>query len=369
MRASVAASKRPRADVAGRPHVDVGAPYDSASSGAAVSMMPALLTATYPARSTRIGASCQLAALPPAVPLAPMAALTSPPCCRCGEAAAWRLGRWWCARRLMADEGTACRGTWCEFEMPPPPTRPPVCACDLPAAWVRVGFFCASNTCDFVHRPSAPRPEPTLVTSASAAQEAAAGVARLLTAAAFGPMNAWSFVAPSDCGLGLFARVPLAGGQLISEYAGPRLCEPKDASDTIRRGECTLARMSWVPLPARALSSVPAWCPSRLPHSRRDEESLQAQLQSLMMRTRLSHADCLQIPDSQYVIDGACENCEYTLPSLPAIFANHSTNPNARLETWPVRVARIWDVPPVPVPSSPSHPVACHVAGAAPGTA
>ena len=31
-------------------------------------------------------------------------------------------------------------------------------------------------------------------------------------------MNAWSFVAPSDFDLGLFARVPLRPGQAISEY-------------------------------------------------------------------------------------------------------------------------------------------------------
>ena len=47
--------------------------------------------------------------------------------------------------------------------------------------------------------------------------------AALLTAAAYGPMNRAAFVAPCDCGLGLFARIPLKRGDMIGEYGGPRL--------------------------------------------------------------------------------------------------------------------------------------------------
>ena len=53
-------------------------------------------------------------------------------------------------------------------------------------------------------------------------QQAARDSAAQLTATAFG-LDAFSFVAPCDCGLGLFARVPLRAGQFVSEYDGPRL--------------------------------------------------------------------------------------------------------------------------------------------------
>lgn len=46
---------------------------------------------------------------------------------------------------------------------------------------------------------------------------AANGVAEMLTAAAFGPVGAFAFVAPCDCGLGLYARSALRAGQFISE--------------------------------------------------------------------------------------------------------------------------------------------------------
>jgi hypothetical protein len=50
----------------------------------------------------------------------------------------------------------------------------------------------------------------------------ATSTASLLTYAAFG-LEEWSFVAPTDCGLGLFARGEIQTDQLIGEYAGPRL--------------------------------------------------------------------------------------------------------------------------------------------------
>ena len=49
-----------------------------------------------------------------------------------------------------------------------------------------------------------------------AEMEMARGCAAMLTASAFG-LDDWCFVAPSDCGLGLFARSALAKGQQICE--------------------------------------------------------------------------------------------------------------------------------------------------------
>ena len=93
------------------------------------------------------------------------------------------------------------------------------------------------------------------------------------------PMNAWGFVAESDCGLGLFARVDLTDDQFISEYAGPRL-------------------------------------PGRL-HKK--------------------GSYVLQIPGAnEVVIDGASENSPFCCPCSPAIYANHSSAPNARIEMWPM---------------------------------
>lgn len=54
------------------------------------------------------------------------------------------------------------------------------------------------------------------------ASDAAASCAAMLTAAAYG-MRGFCFVAPTDCGLGLFARSNLRLGQAICTYNGPRL--------------------------------------------------------------------------------------------------------------------------------------------------
>ena len=40
-------------------------------------------------------------------------------------------------------------------------------------------------------------------------------------------MNRFSFVSPSDAGLGLFARGQIQEGQIIGEYGGPRLPDSK----------------------------------------------------------------------------------------------------------------------------------------------
>ena len=65
----------------------------------------------------------------------------------------------------------------------------------------------------------------------------AGSTAALLTAAAYGPVSEWAFVAPSDCGLGCFARTWLRGGQVVGEYGGPRL---RDARATAGAGSFLL---------------------------------------------------------------------------------------------------------------------------------
>ena len=60
------------------------------------------------------------------------------------------------------------------------------------------------------------RPEGTLI-SHSSSEHDACNIARTLTAAAFGPSEAFCFIMPCDVGLGLYARVPLQAGQFISE--------------------------------------------------------------------------------------------------------------------------------------------------------
>ena len=45
----------------------------------------------------------------------------------------------------------------------------------------------------------------------------------------------------------------------------------------------------------------------------------------------------LHVPGTSFVIDGACENSpDFGHVRSPAVYANHSRNPNARIETWPV---------------------------------
>ena len=45
----------------------------------------------------------------------------------------------------------------------------------------------------------------------------------------------------------------------------------------------------------------------------------------------------LEVPGTNFVIDGACENSPFECgPHSPAIYANHSRLPNARIESWPV---------------------------------
>lgn len=96
----------------------------------------------------------------------------------------------------------------------------------------------------------------------------------------------WAFVAecPSIGGRGLFARGALQPGQAICEYGGPRL--------------------------------------------------------PMSLQTR-DGKYVLRLPRTRIVVDGNCDNLpgelEYAeaTPRYSAIFANHSSSPNARMEYWP----------------------------------
>ena len=89
----------------------------------------------------------------------------------------------------------------------------------------------------------------------------------------------WAFVGecPSIGGLGLYARADLAPGQAIAEYFGPRV------ADT----------------------------------------------------ARLVGAFVLRVPRTRVSVDGHGDNSPFECPRSPAIFANHSSCPNAALQCWP----------------------------------
>lgn len=202
-----------------------------------------------------------------------------PPVCACGAACVWLRDRWFCARE---DGG-------CGFESGVPPDAPltPLCRCAKPCKWLLNRWWCAkhpsSDSCGFESEPSVPS-EPTRVVEVCSTSrhpsafamdvEAARSCAAMLTASAYG-VDEWCFVAPTDCGLGLFARSALSKGQLICEYGGPHL--PLEA---ITNGEYAL-----------------------------------------------------EIPKTGLCIDGAYDNCPYkpVTPRSLGPYANHSSQPNARL--------------------------------------
>ena len=119
---------------------------------------------------------------------------------------------------------------------------------------------------------------PQFHSSADVAAAAARDTAATLTAAAYGPLDSLCFVSPCDCGLGLFVRGHVGPGQLICEYDGPRL-------------------------------------PGRL---------------------QVRGQYVLEVPGTSFVIDGASENSPFECERSPAVYANHSAAPNARLEKWAV---------------------------------
>ena len=83
-----------------------------------------------------------------------------------------------------------------------------------------------------------------------------------------------AFVASSDCGLGLYARIQLEPAEEICEYAGPVL-----PLRVLQKGEYVL-----------------------------------------------------RVPGTLFGVDGNCDNSPFETPRHAAIYANHSEHPNARLE-------------------------------------
>jgi len=244
-------------------------PQSGTTSGAVTpgASSPGLLAPSSKKR-VRLGDEYQVSSLPEAVPLVQLPDWLAGKCC-CAK----------CDRAMLSssDETPPLRAL--PSHAPPFDGLSPACHCGVAAAWNRQLFWCEAGECDFEYRPPVPV-RPTRISTQQIESEMCATTVAALGAAAHGPSNAWSFVAPSMHGLGLFARAPLKAGQAISEYAGPRL--PKGRVKN------------------------------------------------------LSSEFVLEMPGTNFVIDGSSENSPFDCPRTPAIFANHSTLPNARLEVWPV---------------------------------
>ena len=230
-------------------------------------------------RSVPVGKAHQVTSLPPELVPSLQPPPASPPHCHCRTPCVWLRGRWFCA------------GDTCGFEAAPPPVPySPICRCGTPAVYVERGqrWWCAQPRrdeagvpagCDFELRAELERPEPELVSHASIEVENARSTAALLTAAAYGPLADWACTAPSDCGLGLFARTNLQRGQVVGEYGGPRVPEKR---------------------------------------------KLQGQF-------------LLQVPETHVIIDGNCENAPLCADDerYVVVYANHDgARPNAELCTW-----------------------------------
>lgn len=145
-------------------------------------------------------------------------------------------------------------------------------------------------------------------------------------------MNSWCFVAPAclaiegSPNLGLFARVRLQAGQ----WSTPRP-RAKPCMYTARRARLAL-------LPVRTPLIRLHACVSHPPSvSEYGGPRLPIRLQSI-------GSYVLQIPGTTVVIDGASENSPFSCPKTPAIYANHSASPNARIEQWPELRVAIGDV-------------------------
>jgi len=228
----------------------------------------------------------------------------APPKCLCGQPAEWARSRWWCA---VGEAG-------CGYEAVPPPTQlvstaaslhgvepggwrqvstmlTPTCACGLQAVWTHHGhWFCVRGLgtgCGFVSAAEPPRPEPQRIEPFEAQASITRGVAAMLTAAAYGPLGAFTFIGVADCGRGLFARQALPKETIVGEYGGPRL-----HMASLRKGEYAL-----------------------------------------------------QVPGTRYFIDGNWDNSPYSDgPRHVAIYCNHSSEPNARLERRVVPSAGPYDL-------------------------
>ena len=146
-----------------------------------------------------------------------------------GRACVWAHSMWLCAEAAGS----------CGFhsQVPPEPAPPtPLCRCATPCKWLLGRWWCAgypTHGCGLEVQPEA-RAAPTRLWSTQLAKQHAASCAAMLTASAYG-LSAWAFVAPTDCGLGLFARSSLLPGQYVVEYDGPRL-----PLESISRGDYVL---------------------------------------------------------------------------------------------------------------------------------
>ena len=169
-------------------------------------------------------------------------------------------------------------GEGCGYECSPPPrgAPTPLCLCGRPAKFLVGKWWCAEapgGGCALQLPVSEHTTPPARLSQHAIEAEAAREIAATLTAAAYGVAD-WAFVAACGVGLGLFARADIVRGQVVAEYAGPRL-----------PGELA-ARGAFV----------------------------------------------LDLPGSGTVIDGAYENSPGDGPFWPGVFANHSARPNAALE-------------------------------------
>ena len=267
------------------------------------------------AHATGVGADHQ-AEVPKglAPPLLPPPA--APPSCGCGRACVWAHSMWLCAE--VGAEG-------CGFHsqvLPDPAPPTPLCRCATPCKWLLGRWWCAgypTHGCGFEVQPEA-RAAPTRLSSAMLAKQQAASSAAMLTASAYG-LSAWAFVAPTDCGLGLFARSPLVAGQYVVEYDGPRL-----PLESISRGDCVLE------------------VPGELPRIRSPRRVLVASIGARADLGVFVVPDCARTGEG-VAIDGAYENDAAGGPAgfvpSPAVFANHSKRPNAKLQYWPASSAAL----------------------------
>ena len=140
--------------------------------------------------------------------------MATDPQCACCRPALWHRGRWFCS--LESSEGG------CGFEHFVPSTElTPLCHCHARTAWERRSerFVCvmpqSSGGCGFSRLPECMHHEaPELVPRLSLERERGRDTGALLTAAAYG-LGDHCFVAPTDCGLGLFARSALQPGKVV----------------------------------------------------------------------------------------------------------------------------------------------------------
>ena len=128
-------------------------------------------------------------------------------------------------------------------------------------------------------------------------------------------MSEWAFVAPSDCGLGCFARTWLRAGQVVGEYGGPRL---RDA-----RVDSHQAAGSFLLQVLAHRARTPHTHIARTADTRRTRTARTAHVRPLLLHCLLQIPvlpcvlqipllPCLlQIPQTAVVIDGDYENSPF----------------------------------------------------------